>query len=877
MTACAMLAATLLLTPARAEVLRSIARLTYDDSPDGVLRVSRAAGEWRRVDVAQKFGPLDRGAVTLSWTQTIERYEQGPTQPNAETLYTVRLLNDKAQSFFHLAFAGTKQGTGGPITAQGAKGELGKWKPGVAQRFVLELNLEANTCSISIDGELRARDIPVNRPGKLNHVQFRDGTGLGLQDGTFTIILDDIDLTHADVSAAPLERHRRTPPNDNAVPAFNPKPADERNWTVPGEVRTGWVGNTFGGASGDGGYQNGFGSWVQNGIAPGAFAVTPDGTVVAGVGWDEAGRCIGLHKDGKVNTRLVAQYDMRGGHRAWGFGTATRAVAADGEWLYAGNTEGDLLRFRWTPGELDSHRWFDQLELGKEWTARALAARDGLLAGLFATGDVRLWRVSEDGFAPVGRWTAPAGARALCVDPDGGLWVVASNLVVKVAADGVPVPGMALADAGKPSAVSVAPDGTLLVCDNGPRQQVRFYDVSGAAPRFLRAFGEEGGLRSGSPGAPGPRKLYGLAGAGLDAAGNLYVGCCLHPHSRGTAVTAFDAAGAPLWNLECHAFTDGYSFDPASDGNEIVGVDELITLDPGKSAGHDWSLKALTLDPLRHPDDPRLGGKHTHCAARLRHLEGRRLLYTIGMQSGGFDLFAFEESPSQVAFRVGRVGKGTWAWEVDAKGDVWCGDAGGREKLIERHRFLGWTYNTPKFATDAPDRWPVPAGLRQVCRTHYDVSTDSLYLGAYPSGVKEPSWGLMGSVLERYDGWSTGKPVKRWRAELPLDDEKLCPKAMDIAGDYAFVVAVKPSGGIPALISVFALADGAFVGQIWPGRDVGGSCGWVDLCHAIAAHRRADGEYLILLEDDARGKNILYRWRPTATSPRTVEMDNNGL
>jgi hypothetical protein len=68
---------------------------------------------------------------------------------------------------------------------------------------------------------------------------------------------------------------------------------------LPGRVQTSWVGNSFGG---DGGL-NGFGYWVQNASA--RSMVTPDGTMIVGIDWDEAGRCVCLYKDGRVNRVLL--------------------------------------------------------------------------------------------------------------------------------------------------------------------------------------------------------------------------------------------------------------------------------------------------------------------------------------------------------------------------------------------------------------------------------------------------------------------------------------------------------------------------------------------------------------------------------------------
>ena len=51
-------------------------------------------------------------------------------------------------------------------------------------------------------------------------------------------------------------------------------------------------------------------------------------------------------------------------------------------------------------------------------------------------------------------------------------------------------------------------------------------------------------------------------------------------------------------------------------------------------------------------------------------------------------------------------------------------------------------------------------------------------------------------------------------------------------------------------------------GSFVPGPEVGGNAGWLDMPYAMDATRRKDGEYLLLVEEDWRGKNLLYRWKP---------------
>lgn len=62
---------------------------------------------------------------------------------------------------------------------------------------------------------------------------------------------------------------------------------------------------------------------------------------------------------------------------------------------------------------------------------------------------------------------------------------------------------------------------------------------------------------------------------------------------------------------------------------------------------------------------------------------------------------------------------------------------------------------------------------------------------------------------------------------------------------------------------------GRQVGVMTPGPEVGRDCGWVDVPMGITALRRADGEYVVLVGEDARGKNLMYRWRPALAAEAT--------
>ena len=100
-----------------------------------------------------------------------------------------------------------------------------------------------------------------------------------------------------------------------------------------------------------------------------------------------------------------------------------------------------------------------------------------------------------------------------------------------------------------------------------------------------------------------------------------------------------------------------------------------------------------------------------------------------------------------------------------------------------------------------------------------------------------------------------------------MDDDKLPPKSFDVAGDHVFMVQVKPTRGVPALVNVYRGSDGGHAGIMRPGPEVGGNSGWVDMTHGLQAMQRKDGTYLVIVQENARAKNIVYRWQPPTSPP----------
>lgn len=675
----------------------------------------------------------------------------------------------------------------------------------------------------------------------------------------------------------------------------------------PGNYDVCWVGNTY---PGDGG-PNGFGYWVQNGADE--IEVAPNGLVLAGCDWDEAGRCAGLHLDGKVNRVLLKQEG--GPETAWGWNTGNRALALDGDEIYIANTGKRLIRFVGSTEDLDSWKPADEAELPDEPVGAN--AKNGVLAVAYSTS-LELRRTKD--FQTFATWTLPGAApktpqnsqtaqnnndkkaeksgpeiRDVVLDGRGGAWVLVDDRIrlLRLGADGktlteAKIGAFPTLAAPTSLAVDAKNPALLIVCDDGPDQQVKFFDVANpSAPKLTKTFGEKGGLFSKTTDAKGrkladgeafPTRLYSPRGAGTDAKGNLYVSLGFNGAPVGTLVLrSFAPDGSLRWQGENHAFVDTYGFDPTSDGKRIYTRAAIFELDPdSKNADLDWRHTATTVDHLRYAkkEDERPG---TAATAFVKILEGRRLYYTIGQYGGGFNFYSFdEENGGQIARPVGKIRSDdeTWAWRMDENGDVWHGDYH-KNRSIRRYRFQGWkqvesadvpNLYAPIYDTENPQEWPWPEDFELVRRVAYIPETDTLYLSGYLKTDEIDSWGVCGKTLRRYDGWTSGSPKIAWTVKLPVNPDgengkPLTPQGLDVAGDYIFCGMVKPDENRQRTYAL-ETATGRVVGAFVPGGEVGDGAGWQDMPYSVAATKRKNGDYLILVEEDWRGKNILYRWTP---------------
>jgi hypothetical protein len=460
----------------------------------------------------------------------------------------------------------------------------------------------------------------------------------------------------------------------------------------------------------------------------------------------------------------------------------------------------------------------------------------------------------------------------------------------------------------EPIAFCFSADGHLIVADDSAAQQIRIFTVRGPKLVETGAFGENGGIASGKPGVFADRKLNHVTALGCDAKGNLYLAHDAQTGGGGTVLESYRLGdGVVNWRLFGLTFVDMADVDPGSDA-DIFTKEEHFHLDFAQPPGREWSYSGYTVGRFRYPEDPRL---HLWSAgAWVRRLGGQRVLFINDMNAERLQVYRFTPATDgEVAIPSGLFAKshlkenagwpphqpkrGEWIWrDTNGNGafdaDEYATSSGGADAPSSQgwwvdHQGGVWLatetkglryfpcqgvdpHGNPEWEFASMQTFPHPDGFLQVKRLRYDVATDTLYLGGTTAADHNQHWKPMGPILARYDGWLHGARTLKWRVTLPYAQgasghESCEPMGFDVAGDFLFVPytgASKADGVKTGRVEVFRTSDGTAVGHVEPGPAVG-EVGLQDIRECLTAHRRADGEYIVLLEDDYRSKVVMFR------------------
>ena len=518
-------------------------------------------------------------------------------------------------------------------------------------------------------------------------------------------------------------------------------------------------------------------------------------------------------------------------------------------------------------------------------------------------------------------WDAPAPGR-LALAGDGSLWALTDTRggrtprIAHYTASGQPLDDAPVfSDDTVAVDIAVDPHGRLLVADNGPRQQILIYTKDGGRYRQSATLGERGGIFAGVAGQPGPQRFNGLTGVAVDARGNVYVSTNgIGPPDRangkngpigaglGATLESYAPDGRRLWQLQGLLFVDGAWIDPSHPDIVYTG-NKRFELDLSKPAGEDWTYAGFLSNRFRYPDDPVFHTDQWPGLPIVRKLKDRTFLFLMDMYADHLKIYRFDpQHGGEIAIPSGFIAgrakdvtgipnappggdwiwrdrngdgrfdadefepnttgaklAGGWGWWVDTTGDIWrTRDTKG----IDRFRFGGLdAKGNPVYAYSDLTVYPMPPPFTELRRAIYEPDTDSLYVTGYTADAPPDRafWKEAGRVLVRYDRWSSGKPQPRYTIVLPWETRTqpvATAAGLAVAGQYLFVV--EPVGAV----HVYDRDSGREVGVIRPGPEVGRASGWVDVPFGVTAFRRANGEYLVFVEEDARGKVTMYRWKP---------------
>ncbi|SDR43067.1 hypothetical protein SAMN05443245_5939 [Paraburkholderia fungorum] len=515
-------------------------------------------------------------------------------------------------------------------------------------------------------------------------------------------------------------------------------------------------------------------------------------------------------------------------------------------------------------------------------------------------------------------WPVTSPGR-IAVDTDSTLWVMSGvssgNLtILHYAANGALLSGALPLPAGTiPTDISVTPSGQILVADNGPLQQILVFtkDANGQ-PQAAPSIGTRNGLFHAVRGAPGNVRFNGVTGVGVDPAGNLYVAQNGEgPRPLGSATVGQGAvlesyvysSHAFLWRLYGLTFVDSAAFDPATPNSVYTGS-KRFTLDYTQPVGHEWSYAAFTLDRFDYPGDPAFyEPRGVRGEPMVRRINGQPFLYTLDSGAHYLNVYRFDTAHGEMAIPSGMLAQnplpgtlpvgqptyGEWLWRdsngngavdaseissnpstgstvgngfwwVDTPGNVWLATplSGIREMPLQGLDSAG----NPIYTYASSKMFAMPQPFTRIARIVYEASNDTMYISGFTDAIPWDAthWKEAGPVLARYANWSTGTPTMVYSIALPWNtqtDPQTTTVGVALAGNYIFVAELYTNR-----VDVYDSRSGQPVGYMTPGASVGGTSGWVDVYLGISAVQRDTGEYVILLEDDARAKILMYRWTP---------------
>jgi hypothetical protein len=445
-----------------------------------------------------------------------------------------------------------------------------------------------------------------------------------------------------------------------------------------------------------------------------------------------------------------------------------------------------------------------------------------------------------------------------------------------------------------PTAIAIDNQCRLMVADNGPDQNITVFDISGTGtPVVLQTIGDKGGALSGpNPGKIEPLKFWGIRGIGTDSIGNLWVANSGFPSQvgGGTDLRHFDTN----LNMDCQllglAFVQSMDADPLNP-THIYSSGERYEVDYDAPAGDlqaHWKYAAQTLDPFNYPDDPRL--LNSLESTFIRYIDGKKFMFLTNMYTEFVCVYRFDGEIAVPCAFFCADWNGQWdkySWQIDKRptGSRWMWRDNNGDGQVQATEFttydLGYPYikgldidkdgnvsiagrtlcyfpangldsnGVPNYSasTVVKSSAPFTNGGGDMTRMKYVDETDIMYFG---TGTGYPFF----SEIVRFKNWKKGGRVAE---TLNIGDNLIT-----FTADDKYIYVIRSVKGLytnsAAEVDVFDAETLMPIGYILPGAEVFGESGMIDLAYGIQVSKLPNGERILIVEEDAKGKNIIYKF-----------------
>ncbi|HLL88726.1 MAG TPA: discoidin domain-containing protein, partial [Tepidisphaeraceae bacterium] len=374
------------------------------------------------------------------------------------------------------------------------------------------------------------------------------------------------------------------------------------------------------------------------------------------------------------------------------------------------------------------------------------------------------------------------------------------------------------------------------------------------------------------------------------------------------------SAGAALnWRWMGMGLFEVANADPSSE-TDVYSRDAHYGVNYDSAGNLAWTLKGVTLNPMKYPNDPRIDytgldtgfdGLNARALTQVVRIQGRRFLVTVSKNVETLNFFRFDEAnQGEIAIHSAAIaandgstsfiwtdtdgdgaieqaekGTGVWAKKlvnpfVDTNGNVWWPAYWGGNAYLHYIPFGGFdARGNPIYSAANAASVAVPS-FYEIRDVSYDAAADAVYVMGYTKAAprSDTPWYGKGNTIARISNWSTGNRTPDWQvavpykvtlAEINSQYTTYIPMTMTVAGGNSGHVFV--GYGSFEDVHIYKASDGSYAGVLYPDAAAVGDEArkiLVDVPRGWQVTKRSNGQYVVFIEDDLNGKITTVQWTP---------------